>query len=213
MLPHRHGGSITDLPKLKPLPSGEWDGEIAYLDRDGVLNIGRSDYVNSVDELVVLEGAAAAVGRIRRSGYRVVIVTNQSPIGRGLWDHDRLAEIHDTLQAKLLEEDGDAFLDLVLYSPYAPWEGSWARKGNPGMLEVGRQLVEACEAGHQEIELDYKNRYQPREEGSSFMVGDRDADMFAGSRHGVRTFRCDADIGIAGVVDRVLDSSDQGDMA
>ncbi len=105
-LPGRHGADINEMLELIPLPNQqEWDGSIAYLDRDGVLNVGKSDYVNSVSELKVLAGVGNAVGSLRRSGFRVCVVTNQSPIGRGLWGDARLGQIHSALQERLYEED------------------------------------------------------------------------------------------------------------
>lgn len=92
----------------------------------------------------MLPNAGLAIGNLRRAGYRIVVVTNQSPIGRGHWDSDNLDDIHSELRNRLLIEDPDAHLDLILFSPYAPWEGAWARKPNSGMLEAGRQLIEAA---------------------------------------------------------------------
>ncbi len=212
MLPSRHLSRLTDLTEFPPLPNNlTWGGEIAYLDRDGVLNVGSEDYINSVDELDVLPGAASAVARIRKAGFRICIVTNQSPVGRGLWDHERLAEVNSALQRILLEDNADAHLDVILYSPYVPWSNAWARKGNPGMLQVGRQIIDATEMDKSISEFDYGVDYIPREEGNSFMVGDRIADMKAGLNHSVRTFRCDQRIGVSDVIERVLDFSDSGD--
>lgn len=212
MLPSRHLYELTDLVDFPPLPNNlTWGGEIAYLDRDGVLNVGSENYINSVDELEVLPHAASAVAKIRNAGFRVCIVTNQSPIGRDLWDHQRLAEVNSALQRILLEDNKDAHLDVILYSPYVPWSNSWARKGNPGMLQVGRQIIDATEMAESISEFDYGVDYVSREEGNSFMVGDRIADMRAGLNHGVRTFRCDQNIGVHDVIERVLNFSDSGD--
>ncbi len=213
MLPSRHTYRVREITTLPPLPEGqEWGGDIAFLDRDGVLNIGSEEYIKTPEELVILEGSADAVARIREAGYRVCIVTNQSPVGRGIFSHKMLEQIHIKLEQELVQQNPNALLDLILYSPYVPWAGAWARKGNPGMLQVGRQLLEACECNSQISEFDYGTDYTARDEGTSFMVGDRPADMKAGSRHDVRVFHCDPDIGICDVLDRVLDTSDQGDM-
>ena len=92
-LPGRHRAEIND-----PVESLDgWDGSIAYLDRDGVLNIGREDYVKNVDELVLLEGAGDAVAALRKAGYRIVVVTNQSPVNRGMFSHDDLADINQAV--------------------------------------------------------------------------------------------------------------------
>ena len=136
-LPGRHQANI-DAP-VEPLDG--WDGSIAYLDRDGVLNVGRADYVKNSDEVVLLKGSGHAVAALRAAGYRIVVVTNQSPVNRGMFSHDDLAEMNQTVIDLLLAENSEAHLDLVLYSPYAPWEYSPVRKPGPGMLQVGRQLL------------------------------------------------------------------------
>ena len=208
LAPHRDSAGLTDSLELEALPDGiEWDGRIAYLDRDGVLNIGSEDYVNTPEEVVLLPDAGTSVGRLRRAGYRIVIVTNQSPVGRGLWNSRNLDSIHTRLREMLLAEDVDAHLDLVLYSPYAPWEGAWARKPHPGMLESGRQLLDAAAEGidFATLRLMFDDDWRDRpDESTSFMVGDRGVDMAAAENHGVRGIRCDPDIGISGVVDSIL---------
>ena len=135
------------------------------------------------------------------------MVTNQSPIGRGHWDSDNLDDIHSELRNRLLIEDSDAHLDLILFSPYAPWEGAWARKPNSGMLEAGRQLVEAASnnVDFTSMELLFDAEWVERpDESTSFMVGDRGVDMAAAENFGVRGIRCDPNIGISGVVDSIL---------
>jgi HAD superfamily hydrolase (TIGR01662 family) len=212
LLPHRHLSDLAEPLDLPAMPEGvEWNGEIAYLDRDGVLNVGSEDYINEVRELVVYPDAGNSVGDIRRAGFRICIVTNQSPIGRGLWGHKVLASVNSALQKALLIQDEDAHLDLILYSPYAPWEGAWSRKGRPGMLQVGRQLLDAAREGSGVAEFDYGPDYSARDERRSFMVGDRRADVEAGVAHGVRMFRCEARIGLSDVLSRVLDDSNSGD--
>ncbi len=214
MFPHRHRAELTDPLTLPSLPKSDWDGRIAFLDRDGVLNRGSSEYVNSVEELVVLPRAAESVGRLRRVGHRICIVTNQSPIGRGWWDHERLATIHDALAKRLLEDDEDAHLDLILYSPYAPWDGSHARKGAPGMLEVGRQLLDAAESGtNLSVEdIAYEETWDSRStadrDSRSVMVGDRLPDVEAGLAFGIRTIRCDPRFGLASVIDEIVPNPD-----
>jgi histidinol-phosphate phosphatase family protein len=208
LAPHRESAELTDPLELVELPSGQnWDGKIAYLDRDGVINVGSENYVNSPAEVELLPNAGLVIGNLRRAGYRIIVVTNQSPIGRGHWDSDNLDHIHSELRNRLLIEDSDAHLDLILFSPYAPWEGAWARKPNPGMLEAGRQLMEAASNN-----VDFTS-FQPLfdaewverpDESTSFMVGDRGVDMAAAENFGVRGIRCDPKIGISGVVDSIL---------
>ena len=203
-LPSRHRAEI-DAP-IEPLDG--WDGSIAYLDRDGVLNVGRDDYVKNAGEVILLEGAGHAVAALRKAGFRIVIVTNQSPVNRGIFSHEDLAEMNDAVLDGLLSENSDAHVDLVLYSPYAPWDHSPVRKPGPGMLQVGRQLLSniPLEVTHNSLQLS-----NPFDEGRSFMAGDRDADMGAAYQHGVRGFRVDARVGISGIINRLLDDNDDGD--
>ena len=79
------------------------------------------------------------------------------------------------------------------------------------MLQVGRQILSATNQGMELTEFDYGPKYKPVDEGNSFMVGDRDADIKAGISFGVRTFRCNPDVGIQDVLSRVLTFSDRGD--
>ena len=203
-LPGRHRAHIDDSVESMD----GWDGSIAYLDRDGVLNIGREDYVKSASELILLEGSGHAVAALRSAGYRIVVVTNQSPVNRGMFSHEELAEMNDTLITQLLAENENAHLDLILYSPYAPWEHSPVRKPGPGMLQVGRQLLSnlPLDVAWQTSLL--KNKF---DEGRSFMAGDRDADMGAAHNHGIRGFRVDGEVGITGILPRLLDDDDKGD--
>ncbi len=203
-LPRRHQAKIN-----APVEQIDgWDGSIAYLDRDGVLNVGRDDYVKNADEVVLLKGAGHAVAALRAAGYRIVVVTNQSPVNRGIFSHEDLGEMNQTVIDKLLEENSDAHLDLILYSPYAPWEHSPVRKPGPGMLQVGRQLLSNLPL---EVSIHSSMLENQFDEGRSFMAGDRDADMGAALQHGVRGFRVDANVGIAGIIDRLLDDNDEGD--
>ena len=206
MLPGRHDGDLFSRLELQDLPcESEWDGSIAFIDRDGVLNVGSENYINNVEELQVLTGAGKAVGDLRRNGFRICVTTNQSPIGRGLWDHQRLREIHDELQSRLLVEDEDARLDLILYSPHLPWAGSPFRKPNPGMLMAGRQLVESKGT------ITKFDSSAVFEEARSAMVGDRRCDLRAGKEYGIRSFYSPQHLGLASVVERVLNPSDTGD--
>ena len=208
MLPHRHRSNLLAPLDLTDLPGNQkWSGKIAYLDRDGVLNVGSSSYINDISEVVILPEAGRCVGELRRAGFRICICTNQSPIGRGWWDHNRLADIHDYIQSELLLEDNAAILDLILYSPYHPAMNAFARKGNPGMLQAGRQIIEAAHNGTSldESSFTYNEGYSPYDESGSVMVGDRGVDMIAAENHFVRGFRVDGLVGILDVIDEILD--------
>ncbi len=105
---------------------------LILLDRDGVLNEDRSDFVKSPDELVMLPGAAEAVARLKKAGHEIAIVTNQSCIGRGIITSDILDSIHRKLLSIIREKGGD--IDAIYIAPDAPWEASENRKPGAGML-------------------------------------------------------------------------------
>ena len=205
--PHRHGSPLESPLMLIDLPENAvWCGRIAYLDRDGVLNRWKENYVSSPDELEILVGSGKAIATLRRMGFRICIVTNQSPIGRGLWGHDVLAEINDRLQALLLEEDQGAEIDLILYSPYSPLEDSWSRKPNPGMLEAGRQIIDNAHRfpGENNI-LSFGDDWIDRpSESDSILIGDRESDIIAAERFGVKGILCDSESGISGVFEQIM---------
>ena len=206
--PMRDRESLYSPLELHTLPiKGQWQGKIAYLDRDGVIIRGFENYVNSPDEVEVLAGAPQAIGDLRRDGFRICIVTNKSPVGRVIWSRENLANIHDRVRSEIISVDPDAILDLTLHSPYAPWHNSWARKPNPGMLEAGRQIIEAAESrvllseGDIKFGDEWKNRPS---EVNSVMVGDRNVDMEAAKSFGVRSFKCDPDKGLNEVISEIL---------
>ena len=143
-----------------------------FLDRDGTLN-EEVDYLSRPEDLRLIPGAAAAVARLNAAGIPVVVVTNQSGIGRGYYDWKDFAAVMSRMGTLLALES--AHLDAVYASPHhEKGEGGYAhpdhpdRKPNPGML---RRAAE-------EHGLDLER---------SWMVGDKAIDIEAGRRAGCRT--------------------------
>jgi D-glycero-D-manno-heptose 1,7-bisphosphate phosphatase len=114
---------------------------LVMMDRDGVLNEERADFVKSPGELRMIAGAARAVARLNAAGHKVALVTNQSVVGRGLIDEAMLARIHDALRQALAQEG--ARLDLVLACTDPPWAPGPRRKPAPGMLREAMQRFHA----------------------------------------------------------------------
>jgi D-glycero-D-manno-heptose 1,7-bisphosphate phosphatase len=105
---------------------------LVLLDRDGVLNENRADYVKSPAELRAIPGAAEAVARLNAAGHRVVVCTQQSAVGKGIIDRAMLERIHAAL-AELLRSGG-ARLDGILAATEPPGDPSPRLKPRPGML-------------------------------------------------------------------------------
>lgn len=107
--------------------------KLVILDRDGTINEDRDDYVKSVDEWVPIPGAVDAIARLNQHGWRVVIATNQSGLGRGLFDMDALNRMHQRLNELLIEEGGR--VDAIFFCPHAPEDHCRCRKPLPGLFE------------------------------------------------------------------------------
>ena len=198
------------------------NGAIAFLDRDGVLNIGRAGYVNNTEQMVKLENAGKVVGDLRRLGFRVCVVTNQSALMRGLWNTETLVEIHNHLRLQLLAEDDDAHLDVIITCPHRNIDRCNCRKPMPGMLQIGdaifRKKLPVNIGLNSEVDVsgDYpkvnwwKNKPKPSDD-NDLIVGDRKSDLGAGWAMGLRLFKVPEQVGIDYVSDRVINFDDKGD--
>jgi D-glycero-D-manno-heptose 1,7-bisphosphate phosphatase len=112
---------------------------LIVLDRDGVINYDSDQFIKSPDEWRAIPGSLEAVARLNHAGYRVVVATNQSGIGRGLFDMAMLNAIHEKMH-KALAQAG-ARLDAIFFCPHTADAKCDCRKPKPGMLiEIGRRF-------------------------------------------------------------------------
>ncbi len=113
--------------------------KLVILDRDGVINEDSDEYIKSVAEWVPIPGSLEAIALLCQAGYQVYIASNQSGIGRGLFDFDALFSIHERLQRAVAEVGGR--ISGIEYAPDHPDEVSEMRKPAPGMLkDLARRL-------------------------------------------------------------------------
>lgn len=108
--------------------------QLIILDRDGVINEDRGDYIKGPEECQPIAGSVEAIARLCRAGYTVVVATNQSGLARGLFDLDALEAIHDKLSRAVEAAGGQ--LSAIFYCPHHPDEGCRCRKPATGMLEA-----------------------------------------------------------------------------
>ncbi|MBF0179097.1 MAG: HAD-IIIA family hydrolase [Magnetococcales bacterium] len=108
------------------------------LDRDGVCNRDRSDYVRAPEELEILSGVPEALGRVRRAGYRVLLITNQACVGKGLVAPATLEAIHGKLVAAVAE--GGGRIDGIFHCPHVNEDRCGCRKPAPGLILEARRL-------------------------------------------------------------------------
>jgi len=106
---------------------------LIVLDRDGVINHDSEDYIKTPEEWRPLDGSLDAIAALTAGGYRVVVVSNQSGIGRGLFSEAVLDEIHRKMTSAV-EAAGGAIAGIY-YCPHTPDEGCNCRKPRPGLLE------------------------------------------------------------------------------
>lgn len=107
---------------------------ILLLDRDGVINHDSSDYIRSAAEWRPLPGSLQAIAQAQRAGFRVIVISNQSGLARGLFTIRDLNGIHRRLQDELERVGGR--IDAFFFCPHAPDEGCDCRKPGPGMLHA-----------------------------------------------------------------------------
>ncbi len=135
-----------------------------FLDRDGVIIENRSAYVRSWADVEIFPQAIYALAALRDSPYRIVLVTNQSAVGRGIITRETAEDINDRLLTVIREAGGR--VDAVYMCPHGPGDGCDCRKPLPGLL-----LQAAADLG---IDL-----------SRSLMIGDALSDVQAGQAAGV----------------------------
>ena len=113
--------------------------KLVILDRDGVINHDSASYIKSPAEWKPIPGSLEAIALLNQAGYRVLVATNQSGVGRGLFDMATLNAIHDKMHRALGLAGGR--IDGIFYCPHAQDAGCNCRKPKPGLLEeIGRRF-------------------------------------------------------------------------
>lgn len=136
-----------------------------FLDRDGVINENRADYVKSPSEWMPIPGAVSAMAALYRAGHRLIVITNQSGIGRGYYGAEAVERIHEVMAAAFKAAGMESV--PVYYCPHHPEDKCGCRKPETGMIERARADLGLSNGG--------------------WMVGDADTDMELGRRSGLET--------------------------
>lgn len=136
-----------------------------FCDRDGTLNEDADGYISAPERLVLFPGVTGALRDLAQAGYALVVVSNQSGVGRGIMSLRDLERVNERF-VELLEADG-VRLDGLYFCPHAPEEGCECRKPRPGMLQRAAR----------ELGIDLAR---------SWMVGDKVDDVLAGRAAGCR---------------------------
>jgi len=143
-----------------------------FLDRDGTI-IEDLGYISSPEQIKFIPGAIEAIKALKTAGYKIIIISNQSGVARGLLTEDMLQTIDKIIHKKILH--GGGHVDASYYCVHHPEHGVYpyqqacdCRKPEPGLIKKG--------AREQNVDLD-----------RSFMVGDHPFDIEAGKKTGVKT--------------------------
>ena len=107
--------------------------KLCILDRDGTINQDSLEYIKSPQEWEPLPGALEAIARLNHAGWRVVVASNQSGLGRGLFDVTQLNAMHAKMHSMLAAVGGK--VDAIFFCPHAPDEKCRCRKPDPGLFE------------------------------------------------------------------------------
>ncbi|MDR2881826.1 MAG: D-glycero-beta-D-manno-heptose 1,7-bisphosphate 7-phosphatase [Azoarcus sp.] len=112
---------------------------LIILDRDGVINYDSDQFIKSPDEWRPIPGSLEAIALLNRWGWRVVLASNQSGVGRGLFDLDTLNAIHDKMIKSLAQMGGR--LDAIFFCPHPADSPCNCRKPKPGLLiEISKRF-------------------------------------------------------------------------
>lgn len=106
--------------------------QLVILDRDGVINYDSAEFVKSADEWQPIDGSAEAIGRLTAAGFTVAVASNQSGIGRCLFDQNSLDAIHAKMR-RVVERHGGR-IDQIVFCPHLPEAACECRKPRAGLL-------------------------------------------------------------------------------
>mgnify|MGYP000905290610 FL=1 len=149
-----------------------------FLDRDGVINVKLEErYVRNSNEFDFMQGALVAISKLSKLFKRILIVTNQQGIGKGIMTEDDLNLLHSFMTSEIGKLNGK--IDKIYFCPHLDTENCNCRKPNPGMIN---------QAIADFPEIDRQN---------SYLIGDSDSDIEAGNRMNLNTVKVDNEYTLA----------------
>jgi D-glycero-D-manno-heptose 1,7-bisphosphate phosphatase len=148
------------------------DAIAVFLDRDGTIN-EEGGYINHVDRLKLIDGAAEAVALLGSHGLKTIVVTNQAGVARGYYPAEHLPKLHDRLR-ELLKEGG-AELDAIYYCPHHPDVGEPPFRKDCDCRKPRLGMIRSAEREH------------GVDAARSYMVGDKISDVEFGRKAGCKS--------------------------
>ncbi len=154
-----------------------------FLDRDGVINKHRDDYVKNTSEFELLDEVTKYLKILSDNQFKLIVITNQSMIGRGLSTEKDLLDIHSKMQNTFKSVNFQ--IDKIYYCPHTPWDNCSCRKPS----------LELFEKAIKEFNIDIKN---------SWLIGDCESDIIAGKKIGCKTILIKTNSGLKEAVQQIL---------
>lgn len=136
-----------------------------FVDRDGTINVD-GPYLSDPDKFIMYPGVGKGIKELNDKGYKIIVITNQSGIARGYFTEKDLADIHERMKQEFRQFNVE--LDGIYYCPHHPEDNCNCRKPKTGLFDKAIK--------DQDIDVT-----------KSFMVGDKNIDIVAGSKMGLRT--------------------------
>tara|TARA_B110000196_G_scaffold238025_1_gene206440 strand:+ start:83 stop:574 length:492 start_codon:yes stop_codon:yes gene_type:complete len=157
--------------------------KVVFLDRDGVLNVKKNDYVKTVSELEIFPFILEPLKKLQNAGFKLIIITNQSAINRGLTTHKEIQKIHSELK-KFLKKDNIS-ISAIYYCPHRPDENCTCRKPKPGLIYQAMN----------DFKIDINQ---------SWFIGDSETDVEAGKSVGCKTLLISPELNFEQSIENIL---------
>lgn len=154
-----------------------------FLDRDGIINHERKDYVKTLDELEIFPNFIPSIKLLKENGFRVFVITNQSAINRGLTTFNEVQKIHNKIQFILRNNGTD--IDHFYLCPHRPDENCNCRKPKPEMI------LQAAK----EFSLDLSK---------SYMLGDNDTDVLCAQNAGCKGIKIENQSELFNIIQNII---------
>ena len=160
--------------------------KIVFLDRDGTINELKTDYVKKLSEFIILPNVGKYLSKLTLSGFKIVIVTNQSAVGRGLIPLDELDQIHKFLIERF--SDDNCTINKIFFCPHTPTDFCSCRKPNTFLFEKAFKELSP---------IDIEN---------CWMIGDSESDILAAKKLDIKSILIKSNQSLEEPINKILDS-------
>ena len=152
------------------------------LDRDGTINVDKG-YVYKIEDFEFIPGVIESIKKLNDNGYKVIVITNQSGIGRGYFETEDVYRLHEHINSELSKHD--AYIDAFYFCPHKPGDLCYCRKPRAGMYH---RAIE-------DFDIDKK---------SMFLIGDKERDIVSAKLFECKYYLLNNGITLKKAVDKIV---------